>query len=145
MPFHVHRHLLQLARRVRCRRLFSSAESTKMKKNPPSSYLTHQLSVQPKVFERELWAIYDNIEQHPWTSKEKLTEIRQKIVDLKKMKKELNLILNRQRNLKDKHSRLVAQVEEEGADLNSEGKALVPWWERMFRKRSNLQVLVTMF
>ena len=119
MPLNRCWHLLRFAKCVQCRRFVSSQRSTK---NPPSSLLTHQLNVQPKVFERELWAIFDNIEEHRWTTKEKLTEIRKNIFDLKKMKKEINSILNRQRELKEEVTRLKAKLKEEGTEADSDGE-----------------------
>jgi len=113
--------LLRFARRIQCRRFASSARS---KKNPPSSLLTHHLNVEPKNFERELWAIYDSIEEHPWTTQEKLTEIRQSIFDLKRMKKEIGPILNRQKDLRDKVSELTAKLKEEGSEVDEDLKRL---------------------
>ena len=92
--------LSTLLSRSRCRR-YATDSSKPRRPNPPSSLLTHQLNVQPKVFERELWYIFDNIDQHPWISRDELSEIQGKIVDLKKMKKAVNPLLRKQRQLKD--------------------------------------------
>ena len=110
--------LSTLLSRSRYRRY--ATDSKPRRPNPPSSLLTHQLNVQPKVFERELWYIFDNIDQHPWISRDELSEIQGKIVDLKKMKKALNPLLRKQRQLKDEIERLSLkpELEQEMKHLN---------------------------
>ena len=81
--------------------------------------------MQPKVFERELWYIYDNIDENEWISRGELKEIKQKILDLKKMKKELNPLLSRQRKLKELLDQLKMKVDqEEGSEADAEATVL---------------------
>ena len=102
--------LSKLVSPSRWRRCVSDDTSSRQRR--PSHLLTQHLNVQPKVFERELWNIFDNIEKHPWTTRERLTEIRNDIFKAKAMKKEINPALNKHRELKDKLAELTLKLGE---------------------------------
>ena len=103
-------------------RRFVADESSSRKR--PSHLLTQHLNIQPKVFERELWNIYDNIEKHPWTTRERLTEIRNDIFKAKALKKEVQPALSKQWQLKDKVAELTLKLgEEEEASEGAESAA----------------------